>query len=194
MFKTIASSMIVIGIVACGAFAGAEQEQLTGIQGINLIQLAQGEQVGESLQNLVVDNQQSIVGAAGQGFFGAIGQALGAMGECGLVAATQNLGVLGGQWQNIGDCISPKLQGSSLDMTAMQELGRANGAGAASALHTIVLNGGQTGANAIGSLNEATTVMGMQTSDLAGQPGSAGSIATGMTVVGQQIQGSGAMQ
>jgi len=189
MFKAVASSMIVVGVIASGAFAASLHEQITGIGATNGIQLQQGDQTAQSLQNLVVDNQQAIVGAANENFFGSIGQAVNAIGSCGLIGATQSLSILGNQMQNIGECVGTKTQGESLSMTALQGLSRANGQGAADALHTIVLNGNQSGFNAAGSLDEATTVMGMQTSQISGLPGSAGAVQAGMTVTGTQVQG-----
>jgi hypothetical protein len=189
MFKAVTSSMIVIGVIASGALAGSLHDQITGIGAVNNIQLDHGSQTAQSLQNLVVDNQQVIVGAAGEGFFGSIGQALNAAGDCGLVGATQSLNILGNQMQNIGICVEPKSQGESLDVTALQSLARANGFGAADALHTIVLNASQGGANAAGSLDEASTVMGMQTSAIEGLPGANGLVQAGITVSGTQLQG-----
>ncbi len=189
MFKTIASSMIVVSVIASGAFAGALHDQITAIGATNAIQLDQGSQTAQSLQNLIVDNQQSIVGIAAESFFGSIGQSLNACGECAEIGASQGLDIAGGQWQNIGDCVDAKAQGGTLDLSALQGLSRANGVGGASALHTIVLNGGQSGTNALGDLHETTTVMGMQTSDLVGEPGSAAIILTGMSVTGSQAQG-----
>lgn len=189
MFKAVVSSMIAVGVIASGAFAASLHEQITGIGATNGIQLQQGDQTAQSLQNLVVDNQQAIVGAASESFFGSIGQAVNAIGSCGLIGATQSLSILGNQMQNIGDCVTAKTQGESLNLTALQGLSRANGQGAADALHTIVLNGSQSGINAGGSLDEATTVMGMQTSQISGLPGSAGAVQAGMTVTGTQMQG-----
>jgi hypothetical protein len=189
MFKAVASSMIVVGVLASGAFAASLHEQITGIGATNGIQLDHGSQTAQSLQNLVVDNQQNIVGAANESFFGSIGEAVNAVGDCGLIGATQGLNILGNQMQNIGDCVGVKNQGASLNMTALQSLSRANGFGAADALHTIVLNAAQSGGNAAGSLDEASTVMGMQTSQIEGLPGSSGLVHTGMTVTGTQLQG-----
>ncbi len=189
MFKAVVSSMIVVGVIASGAVAASLHEQLTGIGATNAIQLQQGDQTAQSLQNLVVDNQQAIVGAASENFFGSIGQAVNAIGSCGLIGATQNLSIVGNQMQNIGECVSAMTQGESLNLTALQGLSRANGEGAADALHTIVLNESQSGVNAVSSLDEASTVMGMQTSQISGLPGSAGVAQAGMTVTGAQIQG-----
>ena len=94
MFKAVVSSMIVVGVIASGAVAASLHEQLTGIGATNTIQLQQGDQTAQSLQNLVVDNQQAIVGAASENFFGSIGQAVNAIGCCGLIGATQNLSLL----------------------------------------------------------------------------------------------------
>ena len=164
MKKTVVTSMIVVAFLAGGTFASALHDQITSIGMANVIDFDHGEQTAQSLQNLVVDNQQEIVGLAGEGLFATVGQAVSALGNCAQIGATQALDILGNQMQNIGDCVDPLMQGEALSMNALQTLTRANGVGAADALHTIVLNAGQGGGNAAGSVDEATTVMGMQQS------------------------------
>lgn len=190
MYKAVISSMIVVGVIASGAFASALHDQITSIGVANGIQFAQGNQQAQSLQNLVVDNQQNIQGVAGEYLFASVGQAANAIGDCGLVGAAQQLDILGNQMQNIGDCVDPMAQGESLSMLAGQSLSRANGFGATDALHTIVLNASQGGNNAAGSLDEATTVMGMQQSTIEGLPGATGAVTSGMSVVNTQTQAS----
>ncbi len=188
MYKAVVSSMIVVGVIASGALGSALHDQITAIGVANGIQFAQGNQTASSLQNLVVDNQQNIDGVAGEYLFASIGQAADAFGDCGLIGATQQLDILGNQMQNIGDCVDPLAQAESLDMAALQTLSRANGVGNTDALHTIVLNASQNGANAAGSLDEATTVMGMQQSLIDGLPGATGLVQSGMTVLNTQTQ------
>lgn len=190
MYKAVISSMIVVGVIASGAFGSALHDQITAIGVANGIQFAQGHQTASSLQNLVVDNQQNIDGLAGENLFASIGQAVDAFGDCGLIGAAQQLDILGNQMQNIGDCVDPMAQAETLDMAALQSLSRANGVGNADALHTIVLNAAQGGGNAGGSLDEATTVMGMQQSVIDGLPGATGLVQSGMTVLNSQTQAS----
>lgn len=188
MYKTVISSMIVVGILTSGAFASALHDQITAIGLGNGIQFAHGEQTAQSLQNLVVDNQQVVGGVAGESLFASIGQAVDAWANCGLIGAAQELSILGNQMQNIGDCVDSMAQAESLSMSALQTLSRANGVGAADGLHTIVLNANQGGGNAAGSLDEATTVMGMQTSSIDGLPGATGLVQAGMNVSNVQTQ------
>lgn len=188
MKKRVVSSMIVVVLLAGGTFGSALHDQITSIGMANMIEFAQGDQTAQSLQNLVVDNRQDVIGVAGEGLFASIGQSLGALGDCAEIGALQDVAIVGNQMQNIGDCIGPLIQGEALGVDALQSLSRANGVGAADALQTIVLNAGQGGANAGGSVDEATTVMGMQTSSIDGLPGSLGAVQSGMSVMNTQTQ------
>jgi hypothetical protein len=190
MNKTVVSSMIIVAVLASGAFAGTLLDQITAIGVGNGIQFAHGNQTADSLQNLVVDNNQEVGNIAGERLFASIGQAVDAWADCGLIGATQDLDILGNQMQNIGDCVDPLAQAESLSMSALQTLSRANGVGAANGLHTIVLNAAQGGGNAAGTLDEATTVMGMQTSAIDGMPGATGAVQAAMTVLNTQTQAS----
>jgi hypothetical protein len=188
MKKTVVTSMIVVVFLAGGTFASALHDQITSIGMANAIDLAQGDQVGQSLQNLVVDNQQDVVGLAGEHLFASIGQSLGAGGNCAQIGALQELEILGNQMQSIDDCVGPLIQGEALSMNAVQSLARTHGVGGTDALHTIVLNAGQGGANAGGSVDEVMTVMGMQQSVIDGLPGATGAVQSGMSVLNTQTQ------
>jgi hypothetical protein len=92
------------------------------------------------------------------------------------------------QAQVVGDGVAPKAQLQSLDVVAAQALGKADGMGAANALHTIVVNEGQYANNAAGTMSESATVMGMQTSTIQGQPGATGIVDSTMAVSTTQSQ------
>ena len=192
MSKVIAASMICVLLIGSAASADLMQDQFTGIGLTNALALMHGEQHAGSLQNLVVDNSQVATGICGglaeEYLFAAIGQSADACGVCGLVDAVQVLGIDGMQAQVVGDGVAPKAQLQSLDVVAAQALGKADGMGAANALHTIVVNEGQYANNAAGTMSESATVMGMQTSTIQGQPGATGIVDSTMAVSTTQSQ------
>ena len=192
MSKAIAISMVFVLLAASGALADIIQDQYTGVGLTNTLALMHGDQQAGSQQNLVVDNAQCATGPCGglaqESLFAAIGQAGNAIGYCGLVDVIQLVGVDGIQMQSIGDGVAPKAQLQTLDVVAGQALGKGDGMGQANALHTIVVNEGQTGQNAGGVMNESATVMGMQTSTIQGQPGSTAIVDSTMAVTTSQSQ------
>ncbi len=199
MVKATVSSIVVVLIIAASSFAttavpGLIQDQITHIGLTNGLDLLHGSQNGSSLQNLVVDNQQSAGGVCGAGplqqsLFGALGQVGNAWGNCALIGVAQDLDITGLQSQQTGQSCDPKAQVQQLGLGATQSLAKADGEGGADALHTIVLNSGQSSTNAAGNLNEAQTIMGMQTSNITGQPGATGLINSAMCVTSNQTQG-----
>jgi hypothetical protein len=192
MLKVIAASMVFVLVVGTGAFGGIIQDLHTGIEVQNAIDLLHGSQWAGSSQNLVVDNEQCATGIcsaiAQESLFGAIGQVGTTTGECGLVGLAQDLQIAGTQGQEVGDGIQPKAQVQGLALLATQTLAKSDGQGAADALHTIVLNAGQTAQNPAGTLSESSTVMGMQQSYLNGAPGATAIVDTGMSVTTTQTQ------
>jgi len=192
MSKVIATSMVFVLLAGSGALAGLTQDQITGIGLTNALSLMNGDQFAGSMQSLVVDNAQCATGMCGalaeEHFFASIGQSGDADGYCGLVDVIQLVGIDGMQIQQVGDGVAPKIQGQSLDVVAAQGLGKAEGFGAANALHTIVINEGQTANNAAGVMNESATVMGMQSSTIVGQPGAIGIVDSTMAVTTCQSQ------
>lgn len=197
MSKVIATSVVLVLVVSTGAFAtlaGQIQNQITNIGLVTDVELMHGDQQANSLQNLVVDNQQCATGicsaVAHEGFFASIGQAAEACGQCALVGAVQNLVLGGTQAQEVGEGVGPKAQLQGVGLTATQTLAKADGAGGANALHTIVAQADQTATNPAGQLTESSTIMGMQTSSLNGQAGANGYVDSGMTVTTSQTQGS----
>ena len=192
MLKVIAASMVFVLVVGAGAFGGIIQDLQTGIEVQNAIDLLHGSQWAGSNQNLVVDNEQCATGicsaTAQESLFAAIGQVGETTGECGLVGLAQDLQIAGTQGQEVGDGIQPKAQVQGVALLAAQTLAKSDGQGAADALHTIVLNAGQTAQNPAGTLSESSTVMGMQQSYLNGAPGATAIVDTGMSVTTTQTQ------
>jgi hypothetical protein len=189
--------MVFVLVIGSGAFAdsliqGLLQDQITHIGLTNEISLMHGEQYGDTMQNLVVDNEQCANGAcdtiAKECMFGAIGQVASACGECALIGVAQDLAVIGIQGQAIGEGCAPKAQLQSLDLLAGQGVARADGEGGGDALHTIVLDESQYGSNPAGHMSESSTVMGMQTSHINGEPCATGMVESTMAVSTSQTQ------
>ena len=195
MLKVIAASMVFVLMIGSGAFAGMlDHTQLTQIGTTNVLEFLQGEQQASSLQNLVVDNSQCATGMcnslASENFFASIGEAASAWGQCGTVQVLQGLNIGGTQMQLVEEGVGGKVQGQALGVDAAQGIMKMNGAGYGDALHTIVVNEGQSANNAAGYMDESATVMGMQQSSLYGEPGAAGEVSGTMTVSTTQTQSS----
>ena len=192
MSKLIAASMVFVLVMGAGAFAQLQQIQSTGIGLANVLELLKGDQQASSMQNLVVDNSQCSTGMCGtqaaQNLFASVGEAATAWGYCGNVGVLQNLGIESLQTQGVVEGVGAKLQGQSLDVAATQLLGKAGGQGFGDALHTVVVNAGQSVNNASGQMTESATVMGMQTSTLYGEPGAQGEVGSTMSVTTVQTQ------
>ena len=192
MLRATAVSMVFVLLIGSGAFASLIHEQMTGIGLTNALEFIQGEQQASSLQNLIVDNSQCATGMCGsfasENFFASIGEAANAWGTCGTVGVLQALGINGTQMQAVAEGVGPKVQGQSLGVEVGQSISMMNGAGYGDALHTVVVNEGQSANNAAGYMDESATVMGMQTSTLVGEPGAAGMVTGTMTVQTVQTQ------
>lgn len=193
MLKVIAASMVFVLMIGSGAFAGLlSHDQITQIGLTNNLEFLQGEQQASSLQNLVVDNSQAATGVhtslASQHLFASIGEAASAWGQCASLEVLQGLAIGGTQMQVVEEGVGGKMQGQTLGVDAAQGMVKLNGAGYGDALHTIVVNEGQSAKNAAGYMDESATVMGMQQSSLYGEPGAAGQVNGTMTVQTVQTQ------
>jgi hypothetical protein len=193
MVKVIGLSIVVALVIASSSFAGLVQDQITAIGLSNGLDLLHGDQTGSSLQNLVVNNEQSAIGVCGGGplcqtLFSSLGQSGNAWGHCALVGVDQDVDIAGAQSQQIGNGCDPKAQVQHIGLGAIQTLAKADGEGGGDALHTIVLQGGQSATNAAGVLDEAQTIMGMQTSSISGAPGATGIVNSAMCVTTSQTQ------
>ncbi len=192
MCKIIGSSIVVALVIASSSFATLVQDQVSHIGLDNAIDLLHGQQNGSSLQNLVVNNSQGITGICNssgeQNLLSSLGQSASAIGSCALVGVCQDLAIIGTQGQEVGDGCDPKAQVQNLGLGAAQTLAKSDGQGGGDALHTIVLNAGQSANNAAGTLTESQTILGMQTSTINGAAGATGIVNSVMNVTTAQTQ------
>ncbi|OHB67495.1 MAG: hypothetical protein A2Y77_05880 [Planctomycetes bacterium RBG_13_62_9] len=194
MSKKVAVSIAVVLFVGANAFGlGAiDQLQNTMIGLGNTIQLLQGSQAANAIQNLAVCNSQlttaACSGVAEQSLLANLAQIGHASGECAIVGVGQALTAAGMQAQLIGDGCDPKAQGQTLALAAAQELVKAEGPGAGSGLHQIVLREDQYAANNAGVMKESSAVLGLQSSDLTGAACATGTVDSTMTVTTTQSQ------
>ena len=194
MSKVIASLAVVL-MVGSSAFGGLiDQMQDTQIGLTNAVTLLHGHQTAMSSQSLALQNLQDVTRPcptlANQGLVAAIGQVGSACGECGVIELVQGLAGGALQAQEIGECVQPKAQLQTVGLVAGQTLGRAEGPGGGNALHTIVLRGNQTAANAAGNMSESSSIMGIQNSSVNGQATATGLVDSSMTVTTVQTQAS----
>ncbi len=141
MRKTIVSPIILMTLFTTGVLGGLLQHQDARVESHDGIWFVGGPQAGQSLQNLVVDNRQSLLGIADQSLFGSIGQALDVAANCGgIIAADIALEIRGYQVQEIGDGMDPFGQCEDLGVGFGVVGGRAEGAaGITTGLHTIIV-------------------------------------------------------
>ena len=195
MLKVVTVSVAVVLLVSSGAFAQVgiiSQLQNTNIMLGNTVQLLQGTQAADAIQNLAVCNDQTSTRAcgaiAGQSFLANLAEIGHASGECAIVGVIQGLTAVGMQAQAIGDACGPKTQGQSLAMVAEQGLIKAQGPGAGSGLHQIVLREDQGAANPAGTMQESSAVLGLQSSNLTGAACATGAVNSTMGVTTVQTQ------
>jgi hypothetical protein len=188
MKKIVILSVALVALFGSTAFAQLTQIQdtLVGLQ--NAINLMNGDQSADSIQNLAVSNDQVMDQAAYQGLVGNFAQIGHAWGSCGLIGITQALDSMGLQEQMVGACVDPKLSAQMLTLAAGQGLSKADGAGGASALHQIVLKEDQDSANAAGGMNESAAILALQSSDLTGEAMAQGVSASTMDISTVQSQ------
>jgi hypothetical protein len=190
MLKVVAFSVAVVlfaGSSVFGTTMGAiDQLQNTNIGLTNTIQLLQGHQAADSIQNLAVANDQlanRACGAyAGQSLLGNLAQIGHASGDCAIVGVLQALTTVGMQAQLIGDCCDAKSQGQGLSLLATQGLVKSEGPGAGHGLHQIVLREDQGAGNAAGTMQESSAILGLQSSDLTGSACATGMVNSTMNV------------
>lgn len=194
--KKVAFSVAVvlsIGSIVFGQNIGPiNQLQTTNIDLNNTIQLLQGHQAADAIQNLAVCNDQlsdRACGAwAGQSFLANMAEIGHASGDCAIVGVLQSLTTVGIQAQLIGDACGPKTQGQSLILAADQGLIKSEGPGAGSALHQIVLREEQDGGNRAGNNQESSAILGLQSSNLTGAACATGAVNSTMDVCTVQSQ------
>jgi len=174
--KGIAFSVAVVLSVGSSAFATGALDQLqnTNIGLTETIQLLQGDQTANTIQNLAVANNQHVSSATGgsacQNFLGNIAQVGSASGDSAIVGVLQSLSAVGMQAQLIGIHTGPKQEGQTLTLLADQGLVKSEGPGTGSALHTIVLREDQVGVNTAGLMRQSSAILGLQSSQVTGAP------------------------
>ncbi len=196
MLKVVAVSVAVVLMIGSSAFGdvlGAiGQMQNTNVGLANTVQLLQGHQAADAIQNLAVCNDQSSTRAcgamAGQTFLANLAEIGHASGDCAIVGVLQGLTAVGMQAQAIGDCCDPKSQGQSLALAAEQSLLKSEGPGAGSALHQIVLREDQGAQNPAGGMQESSAILGLQSSNLTGSACATGAVQSEMAVTTVQTQ------
>jgi hypothetical protein len=197
MLKVVTVSVAVVLMIGSGAFGdpitGAiGQMQNTNIGLANTVQLLQGHQAADAIQNLAVCNDQSATRAcgamAGQSMLANLAEIGHASGDCAVVGVLQGLTAVGMQAQAVGDCCDPKSQGQSLAMVAEQGLLKSEGPGAGSGLHQIVLREDQGASNPAGAMQETSAILGLQSSNLTGSACATGAVESEMHVTTVQTQ------
>ena len=198
MLKVVTVSVAVVllaGSASFGQGVGAiNQIQNTNILLGNTVQLLQGTQAADAIQNLAVANDQAGNRACGayasQGLLANLAEIAHASGECGIVGVVQGLSTVGMQAQVIGDGCGPKSEAQSLTLMAEQALIKAEGPGAGSGLHQIVLREGQEAGNPAGAMQESSAILGLQSSNLTGAACATGAVDSRMSVSTMQTQSS----
>jgi hypothetical protein len=182
-----------IGSVVLGQNIGPiDQLQNTTIGLGNTITLMQGTQAADAIQNLAVANDQCADRAcgawAGQSFLANLAEIGHASGDCGIVTVLQALSSVGTQAQLVGDACGPKTEAQTLTLGAQQALAKAEGPGAGSGLHQIVLRGEQNADNRAGDIGQASAILGLQSSSLTGAACATGAVNSTMSVCTIQSQ------
>jgi hypothetical protein len=175
------SIVLLVGSSVFGQGGSAiDQIQSTTIGLGNAIALMQGHQAGDAIQNLAVCNSQDTTRACGayadQSLLSNLAEIGHASGDCAIVNVLQGLTTVGMQTQLIGDCCDPKIQGQTLNLAAEQGINRSEGPGAGSALHQIVNRTDQCAGNAAGEMQESSSILGLQSSDLTGSACATGAV------------------
>ncbi len=111
-----------------------------------------------------------------------------AEGQCGIISVNSFLDAAGAQEQTVGASTMPKAQVQSLGVAADQVLMRSDGGGRGEADNYAWLDQAQEGANAAGSMSEASTVEAGQYGDVSGAPNSTVSLVGGLNATTAQGQ------
>lgn len=193
MRETVVASTILVAVLTGGVFAGVLQNQLTAIDAFYDLGFinGNGDRTGQGLRNLIVDNQQNVVGTASESLLASVGQAVDATANGGVLIVLTSIGLRGHQAQSIGDDLEPRAQGESLTVDFGQVATRIDsGAGVTNGLYTVALEADQNGGNAGGTLGESMTLMSLQTLNTTSSPGASGQVTIRAGVSNTQTQGS----
>jgi hypothetical protein len=192
MRRAVAVSTILVAVLTAGAFAGALQDQITTIDAFHDLTFIEGDgdRTGQSLRNLIVDNQQNVVGTAHESLFASFGQAIDATASGALAEANGCVCILGDQAQSIADGTEPSGQQENLALHGWQNVMLRDSPGVSNGGQTILLRADQGANTAVGVLDEALTVIGVQTSSIHSGTSALGAVFAGFDVVNTQTQSS----
>lgn len=177
------TSLVAVLLVASVTMADVTQTE-TYLSGLgNVVGLVQCQTEAQSVNNLILDNQQCAVGTCGVNAseyqMGVFRQAAAACGTCTALGITQDIASAGLQTQNIGNGVAAKQQGEALGLQATQTLTKGNGEGSGTASMLSALSTGQMGANCAGTLSQSSSVVNCQDATVHGIPGA--TLAAGST-------------
>ena len=198
MSKLIAVGMVCVLLASSATLAtgpalgGALQDQTVSTLMVNEIGLFHGTQTANSANWAAINNVQNAVGQCGllayekqMGFVSQVGSACG---QCSLIGLDQIAEVMGIQGQIIGSGVAPKTELQTLFVSGSQMLSKTDGAGSVTGDQIISLSQDQSGANATGPMNQASTVFGSQNANIQGAPGATGVAGSSLTVITAQEQ------
>lgn len=125
-------------------------------------------------------NQQQVVTFIQDGCIGATCGGSWSIGQVALVG--------GGQMQLIGDGCNPKWASQGLDVGLTQGVMKADGTGAATAIHSLGVVQQQAAGNSAGTMSEVSAVAAGQFSSVSGGPSTTGTVIAGLGVMTSQTQ------
>ena len=200
MSKVIAS-LVVVAVMLVGTSAFAQVPGITGgvlhfqdfgTTMLNGVTLNNGQQTATSSNWATIQNNQHSVGVCGlfacedqTAFFSQVGTA---DGYCALVDLDQSVLAAGTQQQTIGEGVDPKLETQTLTLNGSQLASKADGGGTVTGDQIMSLRQDQVAGNAIGPMNQSSTVFGAQHTNVAGAPGATGAAGSSLLIMTTQEQ------
>lgn len=208
MVKAIATSLVVVLLVGSSAFGLGEIFQGFNFDGslISSLGLPDGPGSASLTQDVLIGDNQIGVGvgtSATQNMVGTLSQAADAAGMCAGLSVDQSLlagsidpslALLGtpgveGQVQTVGGCLGQIGQSQGVGVIGGQAVSNLlGGPGAAAGDHTVDLHQDQAASNVTGQAAETSSLTGTQHSEVAGGPGSVGTVVTTMQAGTAQVQ------
>lgn len=193
MFRRFVLSLAIVLLVCPGVFAGPIMQYQDFTANLNeAIDLIHGHSIGNSFKSVLVTNNQSATApcptTACQSQFAMLNQMASGVSNSAIIGIAANLSATGFQDQFIGQSVAPKVQIQGLGLVGIQGILKSDGQGSANVHHQAILRQSQTGTNSAGTMNESTTILAMQDSDIIGQPGATGIVLSTMSVTTTQTQ------
>jgi hypothetical protein len=161
-------SLVFAGLLGPGVCLAIEQTQSTQVHVGDHILLNQGLQAAEALQNLAISNDQVIEGVFGEGLLVSIGGMGQAASECAEIGVLRSLDLTAWQGQLVAGPCALKREDQNLLLSGVLSLGMDNGIGQSSALQQFVVVGDQGEGNFNGTAGTTTSILGLQSTELAG--------------------------